>query len=148
MCLVAIGFFSLSCGPRRDPGLEDALIRPVGAIAMSKIVPGKWDRFCVITPYTPPDHAEQVTGISWRGFKERGDASNLLVFIREDDVVRSALVGRRVDFVIPGSTCFPAEDATFVARPQPDAPGFRLLLPADEYLESGQGDASPPPNRR
>ena len=140
LTIIAVGSVASSCGPRHDQSLENELFEtPDGvAVEMPEIVTEAWDRFCVITPYTPPDYAEEITGVAWSGFRDRGDAFNLLVFIQHDQLVRSALVTRRVDFDVPEPTCFPAAEANFVAAPRPDSPGFRLLLPAKDTSHAPQ----------
>lgn len=128
-----VGLIVLACGPTRDPGLEREILQtPEGAVLdLSQLVRREWDRLCIVTPYSTPDRAQQITGATWSGFDRSGiqhrDDVYLLAFIRDMRVIHSALVSRRLDFSVTDITCFPADSAKFEFRSDPHRDGARLI---------------------
>jgi len=129
-----------ACGATQDTQLERKLLAAASSdstVDLTHIVREKWDRVCIIRPYTTPEQAKQLTGINWRGFARSGiqfkEDFNLVVFLKQFRVERYAEVARRVDFKVPHSVCLPHDSARFRSRASPaSGPNhFRLEVAYD-----------------
>jgi hypothetical protein len=137
---IAVPFLAATCATRNDTELERRILAACAAdtvIHLDRIVPERWDRVCVVRPYTLARDAEQAAGIRWRGFKRSGmewrDDANHLVFLDRKKVVRSSVISRRAEFDLPETTCIPAESAYFSVTPRSSPEmGYYRLTPAPD----------------
>ena len=87
-CLVGSMWWSSGISPRLSRRVAD-VERPV--IDLAEVVPGDWDRVCVLAPYTNNEQAEHVLGFAWDVERHTDIASSdgevVLVFIRGQSVV-------------------------------------------------------------
>lgn len=136
-----------ACGPDRDPALESILVEAAGTdgavVDLGASIGGDWDRVCIIRPYTPAETAQDAMGVTWGGVRRSGieerDDVSLLAFIRGDEVVSSALVGRRPDFAVDGVVCLERDRARFRSVRWPDAgDGSFRLIPIGEPESAGR----------
>lgn len=107
-----------------------------GAVDLSAVVQGDWDRVCVLGPYSNNDKAAQTLGFTWPAETltdvHQNDGFSVLVFVRGDAVLKHVEHSRGSgDFSNLSGRCFPKDNAKFVqvARPVKGWPG---LFPADE----------------
>ncbi len=89
-----------------------------GRVDLATLLPGRWDRVCVIGPYSTNEHAQEVVGasINIRGSDiHTSDNIALLVTLIGDVVSGLYDVSRRpVDFTELAGMCFSRVSAKFI----------------------------------
>lgn len=102
-------------------------------VDLGAVIPGQWERVCVLGPYSNNAAAAKALGFSWdvesRSSIKGNDGISLLLFVQGDKVVDYAEHQRRFgDFSNLSGRCFPRNSARFV-QTNKDRLG---LVPADE----------------
>jgi hypothetical protein len=97
---------------------------------------GKWDRVCVLGPYSTEADAAQALGVSWpaeaRTDIAQNDGISLLTFVQGKSVLKFVEHPRNSgDFSNLGRRCFPRTRAKFVQQDNP-ARGWPGLFPAED----------------
>lgn len=105
-------------------------------VDLAAAVPGKWDRVCVLGPYSSDAVAAQTLGFKWPVETltdiKRDDGISLLVFVQGKTVISYVEHPRGSgDFSNLTGRCFSHGSARFVQVAQP-ATGWSGLFPADE----------------
>ncbi|WP_153066026.1 MULTISPECIES: hypothetical protein [Xanthomonas] len=123
LCLVA-------CESRRIASAIQAELTETGKVDLEQAAPGKWDRVCILGPYSTDEDAAWLVGAPWslRGNSSAWDSDGVsaLLFVRGQTVLSSVDVSRaHGDFSRQSDTCFPREKARFVRLP-----GSKTLIAA------------------
>lgn len=105
-------------------------------VDLASAVPGKWDRVCILGPYSSNAAAAETLGFTWPAETltsiEDNEGISLLIFVQGESVIDYVEHRRDLgDFTNLTGRCFPRTSAKFlrVARPTKGWPG---LFPADE----------------
>ncbi len=102
------------------------------AIEIGTVGPQRWERFCVLPPYTTNETAEQILGFKWDAGAKTSIASsdliNVLVFIHENKVAAYVEHPRgKGDFSEMNPRCVPREKATLIRRSGSDGWVFLVV---------------------
>ena len=73
------------------------------SLSFRSVTDFEWDRLYIFQPYTTKSEIEQTLRTTWTGSMsiESGKGINLLVFTKNQRVVRYAELSRDIDFVVP-----------------------------------------------
>ena len=88
------------------------------SIDLMQAVPIKWDKVCILGPYSGDNEAEKILGFEWpaesRTDIEDSDGITLLLFVRDKSVIEYVEHPRdQGDFSRLDSRCFKASSAKF-----------------------------------
>ncbi|WP_460834764.1 hypothetical protein [Lysobacter humi (ex Lee et al. 2017)] len=100
-------------------------------VDLRRAVPSRWDRVCILGPYSDDEAAQSTLGFAWplesKSSIKTSDSITLLVFARGKEVVRSVEHPRGSgDFSNLSGRCFRPDKAQFihVERPREGWPGM------------------------
>ena len=116
---------------RRASAIESELAR-TQRVDLARVMPGVWDRVCILGPYSTDQDAAVLVGAPWslrdNSSAWASDGVSALVFVRGNTVVSSLDISRaKGDFSALSDKCFAHSGARFV-RPA----ASRELVPESE----------------
>ena len=93
-------------------------------VNLDEVVPGNWDKVCILGPYSDSKAAKTTLGFEWEIESKSSIATNdgiaQLLFVQENRVVVSTEHPRHDgDFTNLSRQCFPREQSTFVHKTNP-----------------------------
>lgn len=120
-CLLALCLMLVGCNCPQISNTIAEQVSAANAVDFHTFVPGNWDRFCVLGPYSTGETARDTLGFSWpigsRSSVKSNDGISLLLFVREQQVVHSVDHPRnKGDFAKLSGRCFTSEQAQFVLK--------------------------------
>lgn len=94
------------------------------SVNLTTAVAGKWEKVCVLGPYSNNDSAKRTLGFEWNAESKTTIRTNegisLLLFVSENKVINYVEHKRSSgDFSNLTTQCFPKKDAQFVHDPKP-----------------------------
>ena len=88
-----------------------------GVVELATLVPGTWDRVCVLGPYSSNKDAKELMGFEWDLEEESVistfDSFTLLVFVAKDKVEQFIELSREADFASQDKNCFDKSTSQF-----------------------------------
>jgi hypothetical protein len=113
LLLLIFVFLQTSCS--EPVNLE--ISKDEGVVELSTLVPGKWDRLCVLGPYSSNKDAKELLGFEWDLEEESSistfDSFTLLVFVAKDKVEQIVELSREADFASQDKKCFDKSSSQF-----------------------------------
>lgn len=115
-------------GPQKDfertfeRAVHFAVLTNGATIQLSSLTTFPWDKVFIFHPYITPEAIDKELGFKWsnaaKGELEYSDAFELLVFVRDGRVVKSARIHRKIgDWMLDNRNGFRPGEAAFVVNP-------------------------------
>jgi hypothetical protein len=144
----------VACAPNHARRIEQWVgsAQPGERVCLTQLTDFEWQSVALFGPYTQRESVERTLGLAWPGYDRTGlqssDMFSLLVFVRDQQVVRHLAVDRcKPDFATEAQQrLFDADQACFVLT---DQRGCHTLVasPHDPSLERMSTGRAPDPPR-